>query len=189
MDNGQLLNFLSILEKLKCRTRHSWTSNGRQESVAEHSFRLAVMAMLVANDFPALDIDRIIKMCLIHDWGEAITGDIPVFEKTDSHQHAEDAAIASLLDMLDGKLRQNAASLFDEISENTTAEAKLFHALDRLEALIQHNEAGVDTWIHLERDLQLTYGDADCAAFPFTQSLRETVRQHSLRLLSQETAK
>jgi len=83
MQPRQLIEFLSIIEKLKCNTRHSWTSTGRQESVADHSWRAAVMALLLADEFPGVDINKVVKMCLIHDFGEAITGDIPSFYKTD----------------------------------------------------------------------------------------------------------
>lgn len=69
MNCRQYIDFLNAIEKLKCNTRHSWTSNGRQESVAEHSWRLAIMAMLCADEYPALNIDKVIKMCLIHDFG------------------------------------------------------------------------------------------------------------------------
>ena len=77
MQPRKLIEFLNIIEKLKCATRHSWTSSGRQESVAEHCWRTAVMALLVADEFPEVNIDKVVKMCLIHDFGEAITGDIP----------------------------------------------------------------------------------------------------------------
>ena len=89
MEIGRLLDFLKTAEQLKCNTRHSYTSSGRLESVAEHSWRLALMAMLVGDEFPELDMDKVIKMCLIHDMGEAITGDIPAFEKTDKDRKVE----------------------------------------------------------------------------------------------------
>ena len=54
MDHRKYIEFLSVIEKLKCNTRHSWTSSGRRESVAEHSWRLAVMAMLCADEYPEL---------------------------------------------------------------------------------------------------------------------------------------
>ena len=86
MNHRNYIDFLNVIEKLKCNTRHSWTSSGRQESVAEHSWRLAVMAMLCADEYPTLDINKVIKMCLIHDFGEAITGDIPAFLKNDDDE-------------------------------------------------------------------------------------------------------
>lgn len=71
MEHRAFIEFLNKIEKLKCNTRHSWTSTGRQESVAEHSWRLAVMAMLCEDEYPDLNISKVIKMCLIHDIGEA----------------------------------------------------------------------------------------------------------------------
>ena len=86
MDNIKYIKFLNVIEKLKCNTRHSWTSSGRHESVAEHSWRLAVMAMLCTDEYPNLDINKVIKMCLIHDFGEAVTGDIPAFLKNEEDE-------------------------------------------------------------------------------------------------------
>ena len=60
MDPRMLIKFLNKIEKLKYTTRHSRTSNGRQESVAEHSWRLAVMAMLCADEFSNLDMEKLI---------------------------------------------------------------------------------------------------------------------------------
>ena len=77
MDSRAFLDFLKVAEKLKCNTRHSYTSSGRHESVAEHSWRLAVMAYFVRDEFPEADMNKVIKMCLIHDLGECFTGDIP----------------------------------------------------------------------------------------------------------------
>ena len=79
MDSRAFLDFLKVAEKLKCNTRHSYTSSGRCESVAEHSWRLAVMAYFVQDEFPEADIDKVIQMCIFPDMGEEITGDIPAF--------------------------------------------------------------------------------------------------------------
>ena len=80
MDYKDFLSILSVAEKLKCNTRHSDTSSGRRESVAEHSWRLALMAMLLEDEFSDVNISKVIKMCLIHDLGEAFTGDIGISE-------------------------------------------------------------------------------------------------------------
>ena len=90
MEAKKLLEILSVAEQLKCRTRHCDTSSGRRESVAEHSWRVALMAMLMEDEFPELDIDKVIRMCLIHDLGEAFTGDIPVFDKTAADEEREE---------------------------------------------------------------------------------------------------
>jgi ABC-type sulfate/molybdate transport systems ATPase subunit len=62
-----------VAEKLKCNTRHCYTSSGRHESVAEHSWRIALMAMLLTEEFPEADMNKVIRMCLIHDLGEAFS--------------------------------------------------------------------------------------------------------------------
>jgi len=76
-----LLQFLRDAERLKTVTRSAFTSTGQVESVAEHSWRLALMAMLVAPEFPDVDASRLVRMCLVHDLGEAIGGDIPAPEQ------------------------------------------------------------------------------------------------------------
>ena len=73
----RLFEILAVAERLKCNTRHSWTSTGRRESVAEHSWRVALMAYFVKDEYPDLDMDKVIRMCLIHDLGEAFTGTSP----------------------------------------------------------------------------------------------------------------
>ena len=177
MEQQRFLDFLHILEKLKCNTRHSWTSSGRHESVAEHSWRLSVMALLLKDEFPGVDMQKVLTMCLIHDWGEAITGDIPSFLKTDENEATEDEAIGRLTTMLPDNPEYGA--LFDEMRERKTTESKLWKALDMLEALIQHNEADLSTWLPLERELQLTYGLPECEEFVYTKALRELVREDS----------
>ena len=79
MTQRELINFLQLIGKLKVNTRHCWTTEDRQESVAEHSWRLALMPLLIAEHYPDTDINKVVKMCLIHDFGEALTGDIPAF--------------------------------------------------------------------------------------------------------------
>ncbi|WP_077609948.1 HD domain-containing protein [Clostridium sp. Marseille-P2415] len=186
MNPQELIKFLGILEKLKCNTRHNWTTNGRQESVAEHSWRLAVMAMLMEKDFPELHMDKVIRMCLIHDWGEALTGDIPAFEKTGEDEAVEDEAVRSLLERLPEHLNASVAPLFEEMARCETKEARLCKALDKIETLIQHNEAGTKTWLPLEYDLNLTYGNEICESFQVTRKLRDEVRRDTMRLMEEE---
>lgn len=186
MNPEQLIDFLGILEKLKCNTRHNWTTNGRQESVAEHSWRLAVLAMLMEDDFPQLDMNKVIRMCLIHDWGEAVTGDIPAFIKTEADEEKEADAIEALLKNLPETISSGFLTMFKEMSDLTTNEAILVKALDKTETLIQHNEAGSGTWLPLEYDMNLTYGNEVCGHFEQTQQLRDTVREHTLRIINEE---
>ena len=86
MEPRKLLDILSVTEKLKNVTRHCYTSAGRRESVAEHSWMAAMMALLLRDEFPEADMDKVIKMCLIHDIGEAFTGDAaadPAYRRVD----------------------------------------------------------------------------------------------------------
>ena len=68
MNPEKLLSILNTAGKLKTVTRHCDLNESRKESVAEHSWRLALTAMLLRDEFPDTDIDRVIKMCLIHDF-------------------------------------------------------------------------------------------------------------------------
>jgi len=175
MKPEELLRFLHTAELLKCRTRHSYTSDGRHESVAEHSWRIALMADLLRPEFPGLDMDRVVTMCLWHDMGEAITGDIPTFEKTKQDEDTEEQEIFALLDALPEPERARLEALFREMLALETPEAKLCKALDKLEAVISHNEAPLETWIPLEYALQRTYGWDEAAFAPCLTALRQAV--------------
>lgn len=184
MKAREYIDFLNKIEKLKCNTRHSWTSDGRQESVAEHSWRLAVMAMLCAEDFDDIDINKVIKMCIIHDFGEAITGDIPAFVKSDNDRIEERKAVEHLISVLPKNLHNEFSSLFDEMYEMNTSEAKLFKSLDNLEALISHNEADLSTWLPNEYYDNLIYGQQNCEWSDWTRALKEEIRQDSVKKIS-----
>jgi len=186
MEHGKLIEFLGILEKLKQNTRHVWSKSGRQESVAEHSWRLAVMALLVADEFPETDINKVVKMCLIHDFGEAITGDIPSFLKTKQDEEQEDLAVAALLKHLPDGTAKEFGTLFSEMAELRTCEAKLFKALDKLEAIVAHNESPLDTWLELEHTENLTYGAANVTFSEYLTALREKLKQDSIRKIYDE---
>lgn len=186
MEITVLLNILHIAERLKDTTRHSHTSGGRHESVAEHTFRLALMAYFVKNEFPEADIDKVIRMCLIHDLGEAFTGDIPAFEKTASDEEAEKQQLYEWIGNLPTPYCNELTTLFDEMIERTTLEAKLFKALDGLEAVIQHNEADLSTWSENEYELNLTYAEDKCNFSPFLSKLREYIKEESIQKINND---
>ena len=177
MQPAQLLKILRVAEKLKCNTRHCVTSTGRPESVAEHSWRLALMAMLLTGEFPELDLNRVIRMCLIHDLGEAFTGDIPTFVKTDADSRQADDLFDRWIQTLPADVRGEWESLLEEMNAQKTGEAKLYKALDRLEAVIQHNESDIDTWLPLEYSLQLTYGAENVRFSPYLRELKQEIDQ------------
>ena len=139
------------------------------------------MALLVTDEFPEVNIEKVVKMCIIHDFGEAVTGDIPAFLKTKQDEEKEDSAITDLLKLLPVDIAGEFEGLFSEISERSTAEAKLFKALDNLEALISHNEAPIDTWLPREYSLNLTYGTENVAYSEYLKTLKEEINKDTIR--------
>lgn len=186
MDPRSMITFMNQIEALKCNTRHSWTSSGRQESVAEHSWRLAVMAMLCREEYPELDIDKVIRMCLVHDFGEAITGDIPSFWKTDEDERVEDQAVKTLLAGLPTEAETELSALFAEMNEMVTPETKLYKALDHLETLLSHNEADLSTWLPKEYTENLTYGQQSCNWSAWTRAFKEEIKKDSIKKMERK---
>lgn len=172
MKPAELLNILSVAEKLKCHTRHCSTSSGRPESVAEHSWRTALMAMLTASAFPEADMNKVIRMCLIHDLGEAFTGDIPSFDKTEADSKTEELALRQWVQTFPSPEREEWLALYEEMEAQQTQEARIYKALDKLEAVIQHDESDISTWLPLEYDLQLEYGRENVQFSPYLQQLK-----------------
>ena len=181
MQPRQLIEFMNVLGNMKRNTRHVWSQDGRRESVADHSWRLAVMALLVAGEFPGIDSEKLVKMCLIHDFGEAITGDIPSFLKTKKDEVKEEAAISDILENLPENLKIEYKYLFAEMAALETTEAKVFKALDRIEACISHNESLLKTWLPNEFTDNLTYGAENVTFSEYMTTLREDVRQDSIQ--------
>ncbi len=185
MKPAQLLKILSVAEKLKCTTRHCYTSSGRHESVAEHSWRIALMAMLIGPEFPEADMDRVIRMCLIHDLGEAFTGDIPTFYKTDADTEKEDAIFDRWVQTLPPETKAEFSALLSEMNALETLEAKIYKALDKMEAVIQHNESDISTWLPLEYDLQLTYGAENVQFSPWFRELKAEIDDWTRRKIAE----
>ena len=181
MEPRELINFMSIAEKLKCNTRHSWTSTNRHESVAEHSWRLSLMAYFIQDEFPEADINKVILMCIFHDLGEAITGDIPAFNKTKKDEEIENKEITELINTLPEGYREKLSHLFKEMNELQTLEARIYKALDKMETLVQHNEADISTWLPLEYKLNLEYGEEAVSFSSYMKELRNEICNDSLK--------
>lgn len=147
-----ILKFITVAEKLKKELRHSWTSNPRrQESVAEHTWMMSLLAITLFNHVKiTLDHLKCLKMIIIHDLTEAIIGDIPTFEKSirqTSKRINEAKAIRRITDTLDDKLlSQEMVDLWEEFEIGKSAEAQFAQAIDKVEVLIQHNNANIETW-------------------------------------------
>jgi putative hydrolase of HD superfamily len=150
------LAFLRAAESLKYMTRTSWTSDGSQETVAAHSWRLCLMALVLASHFPGIDVGKLLRICLVHDLGEAISGDISAALQAALPNKAEQerADLVQLVQPLPDAVRADLVALWDEYDAAASPEAKLAKGLDKLETILQHNQgvmpAGFDFLFNLE---------------------------------------
>jgi putative hydrolase of HD superfamily len=168
-----ILEFLRSAERLKSTLRSAWTSEGHPESVAEHTWRLCLMALVFHGSYPEVDFARLVKICIIHDLGEAIGGDVPAIHQTPGAGKAvqERRDLLQLLEPLPERLRAEITALWDEYEAAETPEARLAKALDKLETIMQHNQGrnpeGFDYRFNLEYGKRYTTGD------PLIEAVRE----------------
>ena len=182
MDSTELagvLDFLRAAERLKSTTRTGYTSSGQQESVAEHTWRLCLMALVLRSEFPDVDFAKLVKICIIHDLGEAIHGDVSAPEQArraaaglatgKSDQERRD--LLELLAPLPPVLRDEIAALWDEYEAAASPEAKLAKGLDKLETIMQHNQ-GLNP-PDFDYRFNLGYGRRHTADIPLVAHVRE----------------
>lgn len=180
MKTRELLSALTIAERLKDTTRHCYTSKGRHESVAEHSWMMTMMAFFMKNEFPEADMNKVIEMCIIHDLGECFTGDIPTFMKNEAHEDTEKNLLLNWGQSLPEKTKQEMMDLYAEMEERKTLEAQIYKAIDSLEALIQHNFSDLATWSKNEFELNLKYADDRVDFSEYLTRLREDIRKDTI---------
>ena len=184
MDVREYLEILHTAEKLKDATRHCTTSQGRTESVAEHSWRMSLMALLLHSEFADVNMDKVVKMCVIHDLGECFTGDIATFIKTDDDRKTEDELLQRWVGSMPREVSAELSALFAEMQAQQTAEAKIYKALDKLEALIQHNESPLETWSENEYELNKTYALDTVAFSKWLTELRKAVLDDTIEKIN-----
>jgi putative hydrolase of HD superfamily len=170
-----LLAFLKAAAALKDTPRCSWTPAGRRESAAEHSWRLALAALAVGPHFPGLDIGRVIALCLVHDLGEAISGDTPapLQNPDDGRLARERADFAAVVAPLDPPARALLSAFWDEYAAGQTPEARLVKALDKIETVDQHNLGANPPGF--DHGFDVAYGRSHAAAVPELAALRRLV--------------
>jgi putative hydrolases of HD superfamily len=167
----KILDFLKIVENLKSTLRYNKTTSGRRESSADHSWRLALMVFAVADELGIkIDILKSIKIALVHDLAEAITGDIDAILIAEGKvskvhkQNQEEKAMCKIINALPNKLANEVDDLWQEYKENTTREAKFIKALDKIETLVQLVETGHE--IYDKPELIPNYADSAVSDFP-----------------------
>ena len=152
------MNFLHLADRLKKEMRHCWNTDGRRESVAEHSWRLPLMVFRYADrlDQP-VNISKCLKMALIHDLPEAIASDLPVIQQTTEKKAQQLAkeieAIQQIRQLLNDKNGQEVLDLWLEYKSLSSSESRFVKALDKLEAFISHNESPLSTWEFREKQM------------------------------------
>ena len=188
MDNARLagiLDFLQAAERLKTTVRSGYTSAGDQESVAEHTWRLCLMALVLAPEFPDVDFARLVKICLIHDLGEAIGGDVPAPEQarraaagaTGGKSADERRDLLALVSSLPGQPREEIIALWDEYESASTPEARLAKALDKLETILQHTQGQNPP--DFDYRFNLGYGRQHTASPPLIAEIRAVLDERT----------
>lgn len=169
------LEFLRAAERLKDVLRSARTSSGRAESTAEHSWRLCLMAMVFEDQLPGLDWLKVLKLCIVHDLGEAIHGDIPATEQAASpgKSERERQDLLALTSGLDASVRNGILSLWDEYEAAASPEAKAVKALDKLETLLQHNQGSNPP--DFDYRFNLDYGKRHTDTHPMFRAMRELI--------------
>lgn len=173
-----VLDFLRAAERLKNTTRTGYTSAGQQESVAEHTWRLCLMAVVMRPAFPDLDFAKLVKICIIHDLGEALHGDVSAPEQarraalglSAGKSLDERRDLLELLAPLPPALRSEITALWDEYEAAESPEAKVAKGLDKLETIMQHNQ-GLNPE-GFDYRFNLGYGRRHTADIPFIAQVR-----------------
>lgn len=186
-----ILDFLRAAERLKTTPRSGYTSAGRPESVAEHTWRLCLMALVLRPQFPEVDFARLVKICIIHDLGEAIGGDVPAPEQVrrlaenpsrpKAAQERED--LLGLLTALPAEVRAEIIALWDEYEAARSPEARLAKALDKLETILQHTQG--ENPPDFDYRFNLEYGRRFTAEHPVIVALREQLDRDTERRATQ----
>jgi putative hydrolase of HD superfamily len=169
------LTFLREAERLKSVLRTAYTRTGQQESTAEHSWRLCLMAMVFETELVGLDMAKLLKLCVLHDLGEALHGDVSAVlqDQNPDKSAVERRDLQSLMQTLPRALFETFLGLWDEYENAASPEARIAKGLDKLETILQHNQganpAGFDYAFNLD------YGSKYMSAHPLLQQIRAVV--------------
>lgn len=169
---ARAVEFLYAAEKLKDTLRSGNTSSGKRESVAEHTWRLALMALVFADEMPGVDLLKLLKIIIVHDLGEAIGGDIPAIDqRPDASKSARERAdFITLIHPLHEPLRGELLALWDDYEDARSPEARLAKGLDKLETIFQHNQ-GLNS-PDFDYAFNIGYGAKHTVGHPLLEALR-----------------
>jgi putative hydrolase of HD superfamily len=192
MDGNQIegaLDFLRQAERLKDVIRSSHTSEGRPESTAEHTWRLCLMAIVFADGFGGIDLAKLLKICVVHDLGEALGGDVPAVVQTPDMGKAqrERRDLATLTAPLPAGRRDEILALWDEYEAAASPEALVAKGLDKLETILQHNQGR--NAADFDYAFNLDYGVRHTSTHPLLAAIRALLDEGTrARLAEREQA-
>lgn len=173
MENlDRYITFIREAEKLKSVIRTAWSSAGREESTAEHSWRMALLAGILLAEYPELDGQKVLMMALIHDMGELYGGDVSASLRPDPVEkyQMELEGVQKVFGLLPEKQRGELMALWQEYNDNSSREAHLVKAIDKAETIIQHNQGRNPP--DFDYDFNLDYGTEYFKDDPLLQKLR-----------------
>ena len=159
--------------------RSAYTEAGRTQSVSDHTWRLTFLAMTFADQFPDIDLLRLLKICVLHDLGEAVDGDIPapLQDPSSSKSAKERNDFLSLVAPLPEALQGEFVALWDEYENVSSPEAKVAKALDKLETILQHNQGSNP--VGFDYEFNLGYGKNCTDAVPVAATIRELLDEET----------
>jgi putative hydrolase of HD superfamily len=179
-----IVDFLHEAEKLKTELRHSWLSSGRRESVAEHSWRMALMAILMHSYLDTkVDLSKSIRMAIVHDLVEVNFRDIPAFKAKPTNKSAlERRSLKKLVKPLPVHLQDEIIELWEEYEAAETPEAIFVKSLDKTEVLLQHNEADIKYLTKKEIPFNLVHGKIYTDKDSFLKEFRQLMDDETLNI-------
>lgn len=171
-DIATRLEFIRATECMKNVLRSGFTSAGRPESTPEHTWRLCLMMMVFQDALPDLNFERVLKMCVVHDLGEALHGDVPapLQETGAGKSDNERRDLQALLRPLPDALQQELLGLWDEYEAGATPEAMAVKAFDKMETILQHNQGTNPA--DFDYAFNLDYGKRYTSATPLFEAIR-----------------
>ena len=182
------LAFLALAERLKDTLRTGHTAQGRSESTAEHTWRLCLMALVLGESLGEVDAGRLLRICVVHDLAEALTGDLPAPMKRDAAAKAarEREALASLTAPLPEAPRRAILALWEEYETGATREGRIAKGLDKLETILQHSQGANPPGFDLAYNLR--YGRAATEADPLLAAFRARLDDRTRARLAEDAA-
>lgn len=178
----EIVDFLKIAERLECEYRLTRMSDNNRQAVASHSWNMAMMAVAMEPYFTRkYDMEKVLKLCVLHDLPEAIAHDVPLHQQDDAcrmeKSMQEACAVRKIMDMIQNP---DVADCFDEYEKRVSPESKLVKALDRLDTTVQHLCAKDLKYVGEYNDnfyWKLFFSDEFAACFDFEPILKAVFKE------------